>query len=187
MMAEAYADCILCGLIIGACGVVCLWAYRFGFLETKTLKVRYRLFALRDRLAMLAMKGVVDEDSDVYKHVLGLANAAIHSCETLDGRFFLDSIRREVSEEMMREHEKLFRAMRANPVMLEVYGGVMQCIYDALWMNSALVRVPALSVLFALLDWKARSERLKEQRRIEREIRERLDECADVWPTASAA
>ncbi len=64
-----------------ALSIVCLWLFlwlnHFYFRPAKVNSYRFELFALRDKLAILAMKGQVDEKDKDYRLLINLLNTSI--------------------------------------------------------------------------------------------------------------
>jgi hypothetical protein len=75
------------GLLFGI--LICSLLLHIVFLQIEarntieTNKFRLAFFALRDRLAMLVVKGKLQEDSWAYKHIVDALNFHIHAVETL--------------------------------------------------------------------------------------------------------
>jgi hypothetical protein len=73
--------------------LICFWiAFRINALfiqPARWNKHRFRLFDLRDNLAVLAMKGAVDESSSEYTTLMSMINDAVNQTQTFNAVDFL--------------------------------------------------------------------------------------------------
>lgn len=67
----------------------CSYIYAKHYKPAKIINYRFRLYALRDRLTLLVMRGIIDKDSVEYDILLRLINAAIVSVGTFRVTDFL--------------------------------------------------------------------------------------------------
>lgn len=157
-------------LLISLCALWLLVVINTNYLQP-TLKNRYRfrLYRLRDELALLAMRGSVSENSDEYQLLADILNAAIHATASLKVTAFLrflarmqrdgtlkprlSEIRRKVDSvenaEYCRIASETFNVLHA--LFLRETRAARWVLLPALTVVAALLRVATRSrLLFAL-------------------------------------
>ncbi len=96
--------------------LLCLWL--FVYLNNKFLRisringVRFQLFALRDRLALIAMKGDIDQSGDEYKTLRHMVNASIKVLDSFSIVSFLKhSIHISQDKELQKRLNKIIYSL----------------------------------------------------------------------------
>ncbi len=129
---ELMGQSLLEGLIVLIIGLITLRAYSIFYRGTRILSIRFKLFALRDDLGMLAVRGQVDEKSRAYTHIRELINASIGSCEKMDFVFFARAVSREISPDTSSVHDEILKTINDRPELIRIYGQTLERIMDSL-------------------------------------------------------
>lgn len=121
--------------------LLCLWL--FIYLNNKFLrvcrinKVRFQLFALRDSLAVLAMRGAVDQAGDEYKTLRHMINESIRVLDTFSIVSFLKySIFLAEDKALQKRLDKIVTSLQqyGNKEFREIvfqYFKIMQSTFDS--------------------------------------------------------
>lgn len=87
--------------------LVCLWiafyVYNYAIRETKFNNNRFKIFALRDRLALLAMEGKISDNSKDYEILMSILNSSIYAMDKFNISIFLKRIKAIYSNPQMQK------------------------------------------------------------------------------------
>lgn len=121
-------------------------------------KKRFRLFVLRDRLSLLAMRGELLETSLEYRVFIKLLNAAIKATGTFRVTDFLKYMFNWYSKERLSEEsiEKIFSRMKCvdNSEYCDILADYFVVMQDIFYMQTRVLRsvlFPLLSLVYRLL------------------------------------
>ncbi|MCF6284973.1 MAG: hypothetical protein L3K26_07270 [Candidatus Hydrogenedentes bacterium] len=121
-------------------GIICLYVHQKFYLDARVMELRFKAFALRDRLSMLAVKGVLSEETREYLFLQEKINVLIYGCEHLSMRILVRAIKDTRSEESKASYEELSKDIRKRPEVLEIYVETLECLLAAFYINSLIIR-----------------------------------------------
>ncbi|MCA9032846.1 MAG: hypothetical protein KDA66_18660, partial [Planctomycetaceae bacterium] len=93
-------------------GVLVLHVHRKFYLDARMMELRFKAFALRDRLSMLAVKGVLQEHDPIYEYLQRKINVLILGCEHLSLRMLVRAIKDTQSEDLDSSSKAILRSIR---------------------------------------------------------------------------
>jgi hypothetical protein len=145
--------------------LLCLWL--FVYLNNKFLRisrinrVRFQLFALRDRLAVLAMKGEIDQSGDEYKTLRHMVNESIKVLDSFSIVSFLKHIVQiSQDKELQKRLSKIISSLEGhgNKDFREIvfqYFKIMRTTFDSHTRFLMKVFLPMIIILVSpIVVWK---------------------------------
>lgn len=127
---------VLLNLLVATISVWLAMFISARFLRPAILnKKRFALYELRDRLALLAMKGIIHEDSEEYLTLSKLINRQINSTKDFKITMFLQVQYKILSDKKLRQHLDSIVGKLKNRRMPEEYRLLVLEFFD----NSKLV------------------------------------------------
>lgn len=136
---------------------VCVWLAMFinsNFLRPAILnKKRFTLYELRDELSLLAMKGLVSEDSEEYVTLMVLINRSIASTKDFRITKFLHIQSKVVSDKKLRKHIENILSKVRDHKMPDEYQRIVSSYFDAardLYRHKTWILVQLLTPLIAI-------------------------------------
>lgn len=124
-----------------AAGVICLYVHRRYYIDSKMMELRFKAFALRDKLSMLAVKGVLSEEAQSYLFLQEKINVLIQGCEQISIRTLVRAINQTRSEESSDAYAKLSREIKKQAEVVEIYVETLECLLAAFYLNSLIMRL----------------------------------------------
>lgn len=115
--------------------------YRLAIRPILHRRAKYKVFALRDEVRRLAEKGEVDAQSFSFRHVEGMLNGMIRSCESYNAASLVSCT---TSDDVKREIEKF--DTEAPECLKEIERKSLHVMLNILASNS-----PWLAILFSLV------------------------------------
>jgi hypothetical protein len=112
------------------------------WLQGQESKLKFRFFAVRDRLLYLAATGTLPQESMVFKVFYRVMNTYISELETLTIVSFLKASLAVKSELEKENQQRLIQSLRrADPQAQEVVNDFIRVVMDALRYNSPMLNL----------------------------------------------
>ena len=159
--------------------ISCLWLgmwmyFRYGRLANFD-KYRFRLFAIRDRLSLLVMRGVIKENSNEHITLLKLLNGAIESTETFKVTVFIRYVVYvSKNPEIKRRLERMYSTLKSNGDQTRDYAEFASCVSD--FFSVVGEKVDRDMMMFRVVVFIMQKTRLPDSKRIQK----RSDDLTDT-------